>query len=89
MVCDRCHRLRWCCQHHIDRRQNSERVVWICSNGYKDILYQDACHDLMDKEIAKMIKEGYYCKMDKTYKKKASKPGKWILKKTINKLTTP
>ena len=82
MVCDRCNRFRWCCQHHIDRKQNSDDVVWICSNGNPvGIVYTDACHALMDDKIEEMIEEGYYRHFDSIYRKKESSPNKWKLKK--------
>lgn len=83
MKCQRCGQLRWCCQHHIDRRQNSDRVVWICSNGYTSTPYPDSCHDWIEQNIGKAIEEGYYCHFDSTYRKKSSDPSKWKLKKKI------
>lgn len=67
--CDRCLKLRWCCQHHIDRRTNSERVVWICSNG-GGVLYTDSCHDWVHNHPLDAKKEGYYTEIDGVYRKK-------------------
>lgn len=81
MKCTRCGRFRWCCQHHIDRRSNSDRVVWICSNGYTATPYADSCHDWIHNHPEEAREEGYYNKIDGVYRKKGSKPSKWKIKK--------
>ena len=48
--CHRCNGSAICWQHHIDRRRNSDRVVWICHE----------CHDWIHRNPAKANKEGYY-----------------------------
>ena len=83
--CERCGRTRWLCQHHISRRQNSDKVVWICSNGNPaGVLYIDACHHWIHSNPKKARKEGYYDEIDSVYRKKESNPNKWKIKKGSN-----
>lgn len=81
--CDRCGKYRWLCQHHIDRKRNSDRVVWICSNGMTGVLYPDACHQWIHENPAKAKLEGYYNELDSEYRPRKSNPSKWKLKKGI------
>lgn len=63
------------------RRQNSDEVVWICSNGYTNVVYPDACHQWIEDHIKEAKAEGYYKEIDGVYRKKSSSPSKWIIKK--------
>lgn len=66
------------------RRDNSDEVVWVCSNGNPmGVLYIDSCHYWIHHNIAKAKKEGYYVEMDGEYRPKKSSPSKWRLKKTV------
>ena len=65
-VCHRCNTPSICWQHHIDRRRNGDRVVWICHT----------CHDWIHRNPKKAQEEGYYNKLSSSTmaekKKKAS-----------------
>lgn len=78
MKCQRCSRFRWCCQHHVSRRNNSDEVVWICSNGYASVLYPDSCHQWIHDNPAEARKEGYYKSFDTIYRKKPRKKTKGL-----------
>lgn len=87
--CERCGRTRYLCQHHVTRRNNSDKVVWICSNGYANVLYPDSCHQWIHDNPSKAREEGYYQDFDTIYRKKPRKKtkkldyikGTYILKK--------
>lgn len=87
MQCSRCLelglvRIRFCCQHHVDRKKNSSRCVWVCSNENPDgIVYTDACHQWIHSNPKEAEKTGYYNKLNSKYMKKESKPNKWTIKK--------
>lgn len=78
-------RIRWNCQHHVDRKKNSDRCVWVCSNKNPDgIIYQDACHQWIHSNPREAEKTGYYNKLNSKYMKKESKPNKWTIKKKLS-----
>lgn len=87
MQCPRCFelgliRVRWNCQHHTDRKGNSDRCVWVCSNGNPDsVVYPDACHQWIHTHPDEAEKKGYYNKLKGGYMKKPSKKDKWVIKK--------
>jgi len=90
MQCVRCAelgiiRIRWCCQHHVDRRRNSDRCVWVCSNGNPDeVIYPDACHQWIHDNPEEAGKSGYYNKLDSGYNKKRGSQSKWSIKKKVS-----
>jgi hypothetical protein len=80
--CPRCSKPRWNCQHHVDRKKNSNRCAWVCSNGNPEgIVYEDACHQWIHSYPDEAEKEGYYNKLDSKYMKKPSKKDKWTIVK--------
>lgn len=50
--CEICGLMRWCCQHHLDLRKNSDEIIWICSNMPDRLLYSDACHSKVHNPIS-------------------------------------
>lgn len=87
MPCPRCLArgrfcFRWCCQHHVDRKRNSNRVAWVCSNkNPEEIIYENACHQWIHGNPDLAEEEGYYNKLKGGYMKKPSKKNKWEIKK--------
>jgi hypothetical protein len=87
--CEVCGRLRICCQHHIDGRKNTDRIIWVCSNKRDEILYTDPCHmKIHDPTAFKLpadwaYKNGYLVKLDSVYRPKKKSAKKWKLKKGI------
>jgi len=80
MLCPRCGRFRWCCQHHIHRRVNSNICVWVCSNGNGVELYPDSCHEWIHSNPEAARKEGLYNPFSKNLYKKRSRREKWKIK---------
>jgi len=84
--CEICGRLRWLCQHHIDGRRNTDRVIWVCSNGGK-VFYNDPCHQKIHNPTSFGLPSswaydnGYLTRLDSEYRPKKSSPKKWKLKK--------
>lgn len=87
IVCPRClehgkARFRWCCQHHVDGKKNSDRSAWVCSNGNPDgIVYPDACHQWIHANPKLAEAEGYHNPLKSGYNKKSRDPRKWVIKK--------
>lgn len=85
MFCSRCNKHRWCCQHHVDGRRNSNRVVLVCSNGNPEgTVYEDACHQWIHSNPRLAEKEGYHNKLKGGYVKRPTKRSKWIIHKKIS-----
>ena len=83
--CSRCGKPRWCCQHHVDRKVNSDRVVRICSNGNPEgIIYRDACHQWIHANPKLACDEGLYNKLSGTYVKKTKTKDRWTIKKKVS-----
>ena len=88
-VCQCCGLKRLCCQHHIDRRKNTDRVIWVCTNKEDMVIYIDPCHMKIHNPVAFGLPSswaydnGYMVRLDSAYRPKKGKENKWKLKKGI------
>ena len=73
IMCPICGKFSLCVQHHIDRRRNTDRIVWICVK----------CHAWVHANPEEARELGYYNELDAVYRPKKSNPNKWKLKKKI------
>ena len=84
--CQICGRARWLCQHHIDRRKNTDKVIWVCSNGGK-VFYEDPCHQKIHTPTAFGLSSswaydnGYLTRLDGEYRPKKKGSKKWRISK--------
>lgn len=87
--CEVCRRIRNSCQHHIDGRKNSNRVIWVCDNKKDQVLYNDPCHKKIHNPTAFKLPvswaydNGYLNRLDAVYRPKKKSAKKWKLKKGI------
>lgn len=86
--CDICGRVRELCQHHIDGRKNTDRVIWVCSNGGK-VFYKDPCHQKIHTPTAFGLPSswaydnGYLTRLDGEYRPKKKGSKKWKINKGL------